>query len=191
MNEDVSYLVASSIIFYDDVTPDGNGWFNPDFTFYLGNFAIEPQQAVIVKNIAGGAFSFTRAGHVKVGPTKLTVNPGFNALANPRAVGDDDDSNSVFNLGNSGLYTGVDGESVTGADDAAVADEVIFLNADGTTSTRIYDDVTLPAAENQGWWDPAFIAERSGETIVEGTGFLLREKGAGFVWTVPAEFIAE
>jgi len=181
---------VSSIVIYDDVTVGGNGWFNPDFSNYEGNTRIEPQQGVLVRRIVAGAVSFTRAGHVKVGPTKLLINENYNAVANPRAVGKDDTDAPVFTLDASDLYTGVAGNSVAGADDGAIADEVIFLNSDGTTSTYIYDDVTLPATE-QGWFPPDFSAPAGDVVIENGVGFLLRRKAAGsFIWTAPAEVIA-
>ena len=184
---------VSTIIIFDDVSAGFEGWWLPDFSAYMGNAPIEPQQGVLVRRIIAGDIAFTRAGHVKVGPTKLQINPEYNAVANPRAVGVDDNSTPVFTLATSGLYNDADqANSVVGSDDAATADEVIILQDNGTSQTYIYDNIT---AGDNGWFTPTF--DPSNDVVLEnGKGFLLRRKtnlpggGAPFVWTVPAETIA-
>lgn len=172
----------ADVIFYDD-TAGFEGYIDAAFN-ERGNTPIEPQQAVYVQRKVAGDLSFTRAGHVKVGPTKLQVNTGFNALANPRAVGIDDDSNPVFTLGNSGLSANVDP-----GDAAAIADEVIIPEDNGTFSVYFYDDT----AGFEGWINASFDP-KDDVVIDNGKGFLLNRKaeltGTPFIWTVPAETIA-
>lgn len=185
---------ASKVFFYLNLA-GAEGWYDPAFV-KNGNTAIEPQQAVYVQRKVAGDVSFTRSGHVKVGPTKLNVNTAFNALANPRAVGEDDESMPVFTLGNSGLADVVDssGDDPAETGGPAEADEVTLLNPpghpDGPFSVYFYVSI----AGFEGWYDPSLATPRDDTVIENGTGFLLNRKasltGTPFVWTVPAETIA-
>lgn len=184
---------ASQVFFYDD-TPGFEGWIDAAFN-ERQNTPIEPQQAVYVQRKVAGNISFTRAGHVKIGPTKLDVNPGFNTLANPRAVGFDDNSTPVFTLGTSGLFDAADlVNSVDPGDAPAVADEIIVNEYDAGADAinffvYFYDDT--PGFE--GYIDAAF-AVKDDVVLDNGKGFLLNRKanltGTAFTWTVPAETIA-
>jgi uncharacterized protein (TIGR02597 family) len=186
---------VSQVFFY--VSAAGlEGWYDGAL-LRNGNTAVEPQQAIYVQRKVAGDVSFTRAGHVKVGPTKLNVNSGFNALANPRAVGIDDTLAPVFTLATSNLYdvadtvnsvdaSGDPGE-VGGVDEA---DEITILEDDGTFS--VYFRVILAGFE--GWYDPSLAVIQDDVVLDNGKGFLLNRKpdltGTPFVWTVPAEDIA-
>ena len=183
---------ASRVFFFVDL--EGlEGWYDAGLV-RNGNTAIEPQQAVYVNRKIAGDLSFTRAGHVKVGPTKLGVNTGFNALANPRAVGTDDLDAPVFTLGNSNLWDPSDAaNSVDPSEDgnASNGDEITIFEDDGTFSVYFY--VNLEGFE--GWYD-ASLAELKNDVVLEnGKGILLNRKagltGTPFVWTVPEETIAE
>jgi len=179
---------ASNVMFFDD-TPGFEGYINAAFDV-LSNTPIEPQQAVYVQRKVAGDLMVTRAGHVKVGVTQLKINPGFNALANPRAVGFDDDSMPVFTLGASNLYNGADtANSVDPGDMANLADEVIVPEDNGLFSVYFYD--TTKGFE--GWINAAFDP-KDDVVLDNGKGFLLLRKpeltGTHFIWSVPAEFIA-
>ena len=152
------------------------------------NAPIEPQQGVYVKRKVAGDAVFTRAGHVKVGATKLSVNAGFNALANPRAVGEDDADMPVFTLDSSNLHSDDAANSVDGGTTLSAADEVtVFLPGGGFGVFFYFDN----GAGLEGWADGG--GNPSGDFVLEnGTGFILNRKNSGpFVWTVPAETIAD
>ncbi|MFT5106366.1 MAG: hypothetical protein ACI9UA_001989 [Pseudoalteromonas tetraodonis] len=184
----------SQVFFYDD-TAGFEGWIDAAFN-ERQNTPIEPQQAVYVQRKVAGNVSFTRAGHVKTGPTKLDINAGYNALANPRAVGSDDNDAPVFTLGTSGLFNAADTvNSVDPGDSPAVADEIIVNEYDANTDivsffVYFYDDTV----DFEGWINAAF--EVKDDVVLDnGKGFLLNRKanltGTPFVWTVPAEVIAD
>ena len=182
---------ASRVFFF--VNAAGlEGWYDAALV-RNGNTAIEPQQAVYVQRKIAGDLSFTRAGHVKVGPTKLMVNSGFNALANPRAVGVDDTMTPVFTLGTSALWNPADpANSVDPSEDgnASEGDEVTVLEDSGAFSVYIYVNL----AGNEGWYDSAL--NPSDDAVLDnGKGFILNRKptltGTPFIWTAPAEEIAE
>ena len=180
---------AADVIFYDD-TEGCEGYINAAFDV-KDNTPIEPQQGVYVQRKVAGDLAFTRAGHVKVGPTKLQINTGYNNVAVPRAVGTDDQDNPVFTLGTSNLYDPADPtNSVDPGDSPDVADEVIVANPAGGFSVYFYD--TTEGFE--GWIDAAF-APRDDIVLNNGTAFLLNRKanltGTPFIWTVPAEEIAD
>lgn len=185
---------VSQVFFYDD-TPTFEGYYDAAFN-RRDLTPIEPQQAVYVQRKVAGDVNFTRAGHVKVGPTKLQVNTGFNAMANPRAVGVDDNTNPVFTLGASNLFDpGDTANSVDPGDAPNIADEVLIPQPNGSFGVYFFDTTPNPDNGGQpfGWIDAAF-ADRNNVVIENGTGFLLNRKpnltGTPFIWTVPAEPIA-
>jgi len=181
---------AAAIYFYVD-DPAIKGWYSSSLE-HADSVQIEPQQGVQVVRKQSGDLLFTRAGHVKVGPTKLGINPGLNVVANPRAVGIDATPAPVFTLGNSNLYNAGDlANSVDPGDEAANADEVtVFLDTPDFT-TEIYFKAVITDPPVDGWFTTAL--DPADDAVIEnGTAFLVDRKapGGSFIWTVPAEPIA-
>lgn len=188
---------AIPVIFY--VTADGlAGWYDSTLR-RSDNVPIEPQQAVLVNRKQPSNVTFTRAGHIKTGPTKLSVNPGLNALANPRVVGSDDDGTPVFTLGNSNLWDSSDpANSIDASEDGNIskADQITIFNdpghPDGPFSVYFYVSLNGFA----GWYDSTLTELKNDVVLEAGKGFLLNRRsgvdltGTPFTWTVPAEKIA-
>ena len=181
---------VSRVFFYDD-TADFEGYIDATFAA-RDNTPIEPQQAVYVNRRLAGDVVFTREGFVKVGPTKLQINGGFNAVAVPRAVGFNDDSEPVFTLGESNLFDGDDAaNSVVPGAGANVADTVSVPQANGDFGVFFFDDTLNPATNEPFGWSDAAFADANNVVLDNGTGFLLnRTTNPSFMWTVPAEVIA-
>jgi uncharacterized protein (TIGR02597 family) len=144
------------------------------------NIVIEPQQGLFVVRKNAAALSFVRVGHVKTGPTKLSVDTGLNIVAVPRAVG------TAFTLGNSNLRTGSTATGVQAADNIAGADVIRISQPTGVLKNYFfYDDGVA-----QQWVDEDFN-DATGVNLNEGTSFVLvRKPASSFPWTVPAETIA-
>ncbi len=166
--------------FYDDGSTAT--WVSEDFD-EVGSLPIEPGQGLfVVRKTGATALSFTFTGHVKTGPSKLTVDPGINVVSVQRAVG------TNFKLPDSGLNSTTSATGVTGAADISAADVLRVPQSNGTLKKYFfYDDGATKTWVDENFDDVVAAAQE----LKEGTSFIvLRNFGAAFPWTVPAESIA-
>lgn len=167
----------------DDADFDGNadGW-----VFANGNPAAEyvlaPGVGVKVSRKNAGEVKIIQVGHVKTGPTVLTIETGLQLVSVPRAVG------ANFNLDNSGLLaSGLTGNLTLGG-----SDELQELLGGSPLNFYYSTDDADFDGNADGW-----VNSGNGNALTaiqkllnEGTSVAIKRKGVPFNWVVPAETIA-
>lgn len=172
---DTTTRVTSSYFYGDFAGTTYDGWYNASFA-NASQQVVLPEQAILVRRTLPSDVSFVYAGQVKLGQTKLPVQPGVNYLGMVHATG--------MTLGTSNLYTGNSSTGVTGGDSIRTSDEIGILNENGQYSTYFYGDFAGTAYD--GWYDSAFNPANDVE-LAPGSGIYLRRRnGVAFNWTVPS-----
>lgn len=165
-----------TLFFYDDGIDQL--WVTSSFG-PAGDEPIEPGSGAFVQRKLDSALTFTRTGHVKTGPTKITVDSGLNLMGVTRAVGEH------FTFDSSGLHTGSTSTGVQSGEELATADVLKIFQSNGQPKSFFYYDDGVDAL-----WVASNFAPAGTEQLKEGTSFLIVRQGAAFPWTVPAESIA-
>jgi hypothetical protein len=185
---------ADEVIFLDSATQSQSSYFYSNLAGFTGwksvgfddanNKVIPPNQGLIIARKTAAPVSIVRTGYVKTGPTQLAFNNGFNVVPVPHATGTVlGDNDPVTPLADSNLFTGSLATGVQGGGEAAAADEFIVV---GGTTNYFYSNL----AGFTGWKDVGF-GDASTVRFPEGSAVLLNRKGGGpFVWTAPAQVIA-
>jgi hypothetical protein len=146
-----------------------NGWVQIDYSG-ASNIVIYPEQGLMIRRRSGGDITLTTSGPLKPWATTITVFPGYNLLglfnrATPVALDN-------LNLLPAGFITGANSD---------VADNVLKLNPDGTSTKYFYLNLT----GFEGWYD--FSYQPAGQVTLEpGTVFMLyrRAPAPALDWTL-------
>ena len=116
-------------------------------------------------------------GTTKPGLAITPVFSGFNLLGTLN-------SQRALKLSELNLYTGNAATGIGSGSNPSVADNLILVHPDTTTSSYFYSD--YPGFE--GWYDAAF--RPAADTLIDaGAAFFLQRKAprGAFYWTIPAE----
>ncbi|MGK0456333.1 MAG: hypothetical protein ACJAUA_000631 [Zhongshania aliphaticivorans] len=139
LNAGFSAAVADEVLVFDAVSQTSKNYFYSSLagewrsgSISSGRFSLLPNQSLYIKR-KGSATSVTFAGSVKMGTTAIDIFPGLNLIPNLYPV--------AYSLDLSGLYTADSSTGLAAGFSAAVADEVVFINADASSTTYFYSSL--------------------------------------------------
>jgi len=152
------------------------GWYKDDYTA-AAQVIVNPEAGLMVRTKSNRDVVLYGSGPSKEGVTMMPVYPGLNLLGTLKAK-------RALMLSELNIYTGDGTNGLAGGANSAVADNLILVNPDSSTSNYFYSD--YPGF--QGWYDASYQASGS-VTIAPGTAFFLQRKNprGAFYWVVPAE----
>jgi hypothetical protein len=156
---------------------DEDAWFNGPLN--SNDQIIAPGEGIRITR-RSAAKTITQVGHVKLGQTVLTVEPGVNLLSSPLAVPTSGTVSTpvTFDFNNSNLRA----SGLIGGVDNTVADNILQLDANGNATDLIFN------TDEDGYF--AGPNPVGANNIPEGTSFRLFHRGSGFNWIVPAVLVA-
>jgi len=161
--------------FYSNV-PGFIGWYSETYTPASGT-VIYPENGLMVRRKSTPNLVLYLQGATKPGLAVTPVFSGFNLLGTLK-------SQRALKLSELNLYTGNPVTGIASGSNPTVADNLILVHPDTTTSSYFYSD--YPGFE--GWYDGAF--QPAADTLVDaGSAFFLQRKAprGSFYWTIPAE----
>ena len=154
-----------------------HGWYRADFS-PASNQVVYPEQGVLVRRITTGDLSLFLCGPVKTGPAVAPVDQGFNLVGTLQAT-----TNLPLTALN--LYTGDPSTGISSGLNPTVADNLLVLQANGSTATYFYYKDTHG---NEGWLDAIF---NSANTVLinAGSAFFIhrRSPNGAFNWSMPVQ----
>ena len=180
-----------TVFFYRTASKGAQGWQCDDASITdPTNYAIHPNDGLVVLRKQSADGSLVISGSVKDGPTMVRVDgdstPGkttLNILANQIPV-------NQLTPSNSGVYTGDGATGLQSGADASSADNLLVFDAASNAYKVFFYRTASKGA--QGWQcDDAAVTDPA-NFVIPSTGAILiqRKAAASFNWTIPAVSIA-
>jgi len=162
-------------IFYSNV-PGFAGWYFDNYT-PAANLVVSPEAGLMVRNKSSRALTMYFNGAAKEVSTLSPIYPGYNLIGTLKAQ-------HGISLSQLGLFTGDPNTGLASGQNPSAADNLILLNADGSTRTFFYSD--YPGFD--GWYDTGFLPSANA-IIPPGSAFFVQRKTprSAFYWLIPGE----
>jgi hypothetical protein len=171
----VAQTQQTMTLFYSNV-PGYNGWYSENFA-PATDLILRAEAGLMVRRKNSQNVVVYQNGTPKQGWSIVPVYSGFNLLGTLN-------SQRALKLSELNLYSGNPATGIGSGSNPTLADSLILVHPDTTTSSYFYSD--YPGFE--GWYDVAFRAAAD-VLVPAGSAFFVQRKAprGPFYWTIPAE----
>lgn len=143
-----------------------------------GGLIVFPEEGVLVKRKQADPLNIYQQGALLAGPMVVPVEVDYSLVGTLK-------TETAVSLDGLGLFTGDPATGVASGLNPSEADNLIRVNADGTTSRFFY----LESGGTTGWYSSTYQVAGA-ELIAPGQAFYLLRRasnGAAFDWTISSE----